>query len=132
MEVLISQHATLFEGLPADLAAGRLSRAPSGSASRALSPSRHQTPPFEQQVQQQILKLQQTSLQEQQQPSPLQSPPSYQAPPQPQQVLPNDDRPRLQPSSSADMYDVNTARPPTSVDPPPTSTGAYLPFRRPS
>lgn len=139
MEVLISQHATLFEGLPADLAAGRLSRAPSGSASRALSPARHQTqtPPFEQQVQQQILKLQQAALQEQQQPAPVQSPPPpLQAPPQPlppQQLLLTDDRPRLQPSSSADMYDVNAARPTRSSDPPhpPTSTGTLPPFQLP-
>ncbi|ORY90831.1 hypothetical protein BCR35DRAFT_107786 [Leucosporidium creatinivorum] len=139
MEVLISQHATLFEGLPADLAAGRLSRAPSGSASRALSPARHQTPPFEQQVQQQILKIQQASLQEQQQQQqqqqhvPLQAPLQQLQPlPQPlppHQLPPNDDRPRLQPSSSADIYDINAARPANSSDPPqpPTSTGAPPP-----
>lgn len=136
MEVLISQHATLFEGLPADLVAGRLSRAPSGSASRALSPARHQTPPFEQQVQQQILQLQQASLNEQQQSVSVQSPPPVEAPPQQltPQPLPSDDRPRLQPSSSADMYDVNTARPTKVSDhpQPPTSAGALPPVSAPS
>lgn len=59
MEVLIAQHAFLFDGLPTD---GRLSRAPSDSANRVLSPPPPSLPPqpfhqHAQQVHDQLLEI---------------------------------------------------------------------------
>lgn len=107
MEVLISQHVSLFEGLPADLAAGRLSRAPSGSASRALSPTGDQQWQQVQQIQQQVQQLNMEAQVSEQQPPPPQ-----------QQLLAQQERPPLAPSSSADAYDIDSARQ-ARPDPPP-------------
>lgn len=117
MEVLISQHVSLFEGLPADLAAGRLSRAPSGSASRALSPTGDQQWQQVQQIQQQVQQLNVNSQTSDQQQQLSRQPSSAQ-----------EERPSLPPSapsSSADAYDIDAARQ-TRPDPPampPVSSG---------
>lgn len=109
MEVLVAQHAFLFDGLPTD---GRLSRAPSDSANRVLSPPAPPQPSQEQayhaqQVHAQLLHIQQPHEQQLQ-------------PPQP-----HFERPALQPSSSADAYELDTTRTsrPSSAHFAPASSG---------